>query len=504
MGGKSSMRKCFAILFFFLFAFASSSYAATTPDYGLNYFGETNLFLRGDLSYSGIGNDDIRPSTANWHAVRFQNVITNDQYPADGSYIPSVSYDIQEQLSTDNFKNREGYHLLPVDQDTIKRYAGYMNGNQDYVWQQVQANVNKYYLVEGIQYINFAQVAYWCGAGNPDMKQVSNDGVNSPMFQTTYQTTPWPYIDRFTAKQDGVLDPPEVHPDGQLHLNANAYSAYDTQITGWITVNDDLSTQTQVFTQNTGASNSTLHYTNDLPISILSKYLKEGSNKLTLTIQDGISRTTTHSITINYVAQLVQPPPTQQNQTPPPPSGPKQVGVPGPALQMQFGNLPSTVQMVSQMNVPVIITNNGDKPVTTNLNFSLTGEWAQVYQYDAFGHPMYRNEPMTETKSSGSITVPAFGKVVWSITDGVERDIGGPNPENHPNMPLSSGSEADAGGVPISTSHYSPYLKVTAQDASDYVSPGIDLYIGTNYPLPQKPRVILAPSDPSLLNLLQH
>jgi hypothetical protein len=475
------MRKCLSILFFFLFAFASSSFAATMPDYGPYYFGKTNIPLRGDLSYSGIGTDDQRPSTAYWHAVRFQNAITNDQYLTDGSYIPSVSYDIKEQLSTDNFTNREGYHLLPVDEDTIKRYAGYMNGNQDYVWQQVQANENKYYFVFETPYINFAQVAYWCGAGNPNMKQVSNDGVNSPMFQTTYNITPWPYIDRFAAKQDGVLDPSEVHSDGQLHLNANAYSVYDTQITGWVMINDDLSTQTQVFTQNTGASNSTLNYTNDLPISILSKYLKDGSNKLTLTIQDGVGRTTTHSITINYVPKPIVPPAPQQ----PVPGGPKQIGVTGPVLQMKFGDMPSTVRMFSQMNVPVIITNNGDKPMTTNLNFSLTGEWAQPYQVcDLNGcHTEYRNVPMTETKSSGPLTIPAFGKIIWNITDGVERDIGGPDPETDPGMSITSGGESDRYGVPISTSHYSPYLKVMAQDASDYVSPEMDMYIGTNYPL---------------------
>jgi hypothetical protein len=500
MGGKT-MKRILALLLPMIFM-VSVVYAAVNPDYGSNDYGEGSILLKGDLSPSGIGTSDSRNSIAYWHAVRFQNVVTNDQYPTDGSYIPTVSYDIQEQLATDNFTNREGYHLLPVDADTIKRYAEYMDGNQDYVWQQIQANTNKYYFVDGSPYISFPQMAYWCGAGNPDMKQVSNDGVNSPMFQTTYKITPWPYIDQFSAKQDGVLDPSEVHSNGQLYLNANAYSVYDTQITGWVTVNDDPSTKTQVFTQNTGASNGTINYNNALSISTISNYLKEGSNKLTLTIQDGVGRQADHSITINYVPNPILPP-AQPAPHQPVPSGPKQVGVSGAALQMQFGNLPSTVQMVSQMNVPVIITNNGDKPVTTNLNFSLTGEWSQKYQTDAYGYPVYRNEPMTETKSSGPITVPAFGKVVWSITDGVERDIGGPNPESHSNMPLSSGCEADEGGVPISTSHYSPYLKVTAQDASDYVSPEIDLYIGTNYPLAKKPTVILAPSDPSLLNLIK-
>lgn len=499
------MKRIFLLTFIFIFSCIGSAFAAVNPDYGPFNYGDTNIMFRGDLSPSGLGKIDTRNSTALWHNVRFKNVSTGFIFPTE-SYIPTVAFDIKENPGED-FGDAVGYHVIPLDYETISRYVQLANGNIDYVWPQLQKSTRIYYVL-GAPYVTFAEMVQLCGGGKPEMISYKgiNDGISGPTFDTTFLTTPWPYIDRFAGKQDGVLDPSEVHSDGQLYFNANAHSVYDTQITGWVTVNDDPSTKTQFFTQNTGVSNYTINYDNALPISTISSYLKEGSNKLTLTIQDGVGRQTTHSITINYVpAPIVPPvPPAPPAPQQPAPSGPKQVGVTGPVLQMKFGDMPSTVKMFSQMNVPVIITNNGDKPMTTNLSFSLKGTWGQSYIVcdDSGCYTKWRNVPMTETKDSGPLTIPAFGKVVWTISGGVTRDIGGPEPEVQSNMSLTSGGEKTEDGVPIGTSHYSPFLKVVAQDASDYVSPEIDMYIGTNYPLSPKPKVILAPSDPSLLNLI--
>jgi hypothetical protein len=356
------MKKCLSLLFFFLFAFASSSFAATMPDYPPDKYGEANIPLRGDLSPSGIGTDDQRPSTVYWHAVRFQNAISNDQYPTDGSYIPTVSYDIQEQLATDNFANREGYHLLPIDESTIKRYAGYMNGNQDYVWQQVQAASNKLYQVDRRPYISFPQVAYWCGAGEPDMKQLSNDGVTNPLFQTTYKTTPWPYIEEFSPN------------NGNLNISAKAYSIYDAKLTAWIMVNGDPSTNTQVFTQSTGANNYAIPF-NDANFSIapIEKYLKPGDNKLTLTISDGYNRTTSKDTTFTYG------PIVPQNNL-------KVISLtsnPNPLQQGGSGSATAVIQNESNVDIttPVTFTADGNQPQTQMITLKAGGQQTLTFSF---------------------------------------------------------------------------------------------------------------------------
>ncbi|MCC8438722.1 hypothetical protein HP567_029755 (plasmid) [Brevibacillus sp. M2.1A] len=260
--------------------------AAVTYPYGAFKYGTKNVELKGDFSKSGLNGVQVRKSTVNRHDIRFHNQLSGQI----GSYIQTVQHDIQEMLPTDNFKDRRGYHLIPLDEELVKDLATKANGNAEWVWQQVSKSpphsyVERYTVKNTLSYINIGAIAYLSGGGAPDMQPAGGDGTNSPLFGSTYKTTPWPSIPILTQTSNG-----------SLQIKALAHSIYDTAITGTISVNG--SAPKQIFTKNTGISNYTVTYENNVPLSSLPGIKESGTNTVTLTVTDNFGRTAQKSIAI--------------------------------------------------------------------------------------------------------------------------------------------------------------------------------------------------------------
>lgn len=263
--------------------------AAASYPYGPFQYGQKNITVKGDLSYSGLSGIQTRPSIAYRHDINAHNAITGVRNPSSG-YLKTVQFDIQPLPGvepTDAFKDKSGYHLVPVEEELIKDLATKANGNAEFVWSNVKNlshKIVKQYVVNGIPYVNIGSVFYLSGGGDPDMQSAGGNGVSSPLFKTTYKTTPWPSIP--------IL---EQTTDGSLHIKALAHSIYDTSITGTITVNGH--SEQQLFKKTDGISNYTVTYENSILLSDLSG-IKEGDNIVTLTVTDAFGRTATKTITI--------------------------------------------------------------------------------------------------------------------------------------------------------------------------------------------------------------
>jgi hypothetical protein len=262
--------------------------AAATYPYGDYAYGTKNIPLKGDLSYSGLMGVQTRPSIAYRHDLRAQNVITGVQTPASG-YLQTVQFDIQPLPGVepeDKFKDKSGYHLVPIEEEIIKDLATKANGNAQWVWEQISNSshpITKKYMVEKVPYVNMGAIFYLSGGGAPDMRRAEGDGITGPLFRTTYSTTPWPSIP--------IL---EQTADGSLHIKALAHSIYDTSIKGTVTVNGTASKQ--LFTKNTGVTNYTVTYESNVPLSDLPGIIA-GQNTVTLTVTDAFGRTATKTIT---------------------------------------------------------------------------------------------------------------------------------------------------------------------------------------------------------------
>ncbi|CAI8943419.1 Ig-like_bact domain-containing protein [Brevibacillus sp. IT-7CA2] len=264
--------------------------AAVTYPYGSQEYGEKDIVLKGDLTYSGLSGIQYRPSIANRHDVNTKNAISGVQNPSSG-YWQTVQFDIQPLPGVepdDKFKDKSGYHLVPIQEDLVKDLATKANGNAQFVWSKVNTlshPIVKQYLVNGVPYVNMGSIFYLSGGGDPDMRKAGGNGVISPLFRTTYRTTPWPSIP--ILAQSG---------NASLQIKALAHSIYDTAITGTISVNG--STPKQLFTSKSPIKNYTVTYEKSVPLSSL-QGLKEGTNTITLTVTDAFGRTAQKSITIN-------------------------------------------------------------------------------------------------------------------------------------------------------------------------------------------------------------
>ncbi|MED1790636.1 hypothetical protein P4V47_24750 [Brevibacillus laterosporus] len=274
-------------LFVMIFSFTSTVLAVEMYPYGPFLYGKKNVDFSGNLSKSGLTGIQQRKSIVNRHDMRFQNMISNQT----GAYIHTVQHDIQEVLPTDDFRNKRGYHVVPLDEELVKDLATKANGDAQWVWQQVSKNlphsyVEKYTVDRKYSYINIGAIAYLSGGGDPDMQQATGDGINSPLFKTTYKSTNWPSI--------SVL---EQNQDGSLKIIALAHSVYDTAITGTITINGQ---SKQLFSKNTDVANYTVTYDGSIPLSQLPGLI-EGGNTVTLTVSDKFGRTATKTITIQTI-----------------------------------------------------------------------------------------------------------------------------------------------------------------------------------------------------------
>ncbi|WP_134687528.1 hypothetical protein [Brevibacillus migulae] len=278
-------------------AFAS---AAATYPYGDHIYGEKDIPLKGDLSYSGLAGTQTRPSIVYRHDIKIQNVITGAKTPSSG-YLQTVQFDIQPIVGVDPndaFRDKSGYHLIPVEEELIKDLATKANGNAQFVWSKVSTlshPVVKQYFVNGVPYVNIGSIFHLSGGGNPDMRKAGGDGKDSPLFNTTYKSTPWPSIPILAQ-----------NADGSLHIKALAHSIYDTSITGAISVNGAASKQ--LFTKKSPISNYTVTYEGNVALTSLSG-IKDGENTVTLTVTDTFGRTATKTITIQKtVISGCQPP----------------------------------------------------------------------------------------------------------------------------------------------------------------------------------------------------
>ncbi|WP_342404214.1 hypothetical protein [Brevibacillus sp. FSL K6-2834] len=289
------IRFVFILVIIALLSSVAIALAQATYPYGAFNFGTKDIVLRGNFSKSGLQGIQQRKSTVNRHDLRFHNEISGQT----SDYIQTVQHDIQEMLPTDDFKDRRGYHIIPLDEGLVKDLATKANGNAEWVWKQVSKNpphpyVQEYTVDRKYKYINIGAIAYLSGGGDPEMQSAGGDGVTSPLFRTTYKTTPWPSIP--------IL---EQNSNGSLHIKALAHSIFDTAITGVITVNGTATKQ--LFSKNTPVSNYTVTYEGNVPLSELPG-LKQGQNQVTLAVSDKFGRTASKSIVIQTgIVQGCQP-----------------------------------------------------------------------------------------------------------------------------------------------------------------------------------------------------
>lgn len=444
---------------------ASIAYAATYP-YGDHKYGEKDIFLKGDLSYSGLGGVQTRPSIAYRHDVRSYNPISNSYIPAGGGYLQTVQFDIQPLpgVEPDNqFRDKSGYHLVPLEGTIVKDLSEKFNGNSQYVWNQVSKNPPhsyvKKYLVNGVPYINIGSVAYLSGGGKPDMKKAGGNGVGSPLFKTTYLSTPWPQIPILSQDADGNID-----------LKAIAYSIQDTSLNVVAIINDNPATKTTVVpTKSSPVNNYSVEWDGTLSITKF-RGLKNGKNKLTVIAGDTFGRTTKKTITIEYNA----------NQ-PPKPAKPKK-------LSMRFKPYKDPVSTESTTTVPVEFSNNKLESYSFTATFTLKGVISQPYQvYNAECDcyiTKYRNVEINETAKK-KFTLPAKGVAVWVVGRGdmTYKLVGNTGPADgltSQNMNVWGYRTND--GYPMSPHPlYNPEIivEVDKDSAPDFWEPKIDDHIRT-------------------------
>lgn len=159
------------VILLFLVALLSVTVVANASvkyPYGPYQYGEKNVWIWGNLSPSGVGKNG-RPSIVYRNDVRVQNAITGEISP----YFQTVQFDIQEYLPTDDFKDRRGYHLIPLDEDLIRDLTAKANGNADFVWNEISKNpsnpVVQKYIIDGETWVNFGAVFNLSGGGAPTL-----------------------------------------------------------------------------------------------------------------------------------------------------------------------------------------------------------------------------------------------------------------------------------------------------------------------------------------------
>jgi len=438
--------------------------AAVTYPYGKYNYGEKDVVLQGDLTSSGLTKNDWRPSIVYRHDVRIFNVISGAYTPGSG-YLQTVQFDIQPLPGVepaDAFKGKSGYHLIPLEEDIIKDYAAKQNGNADYVWRMVSGGTTspwlKKYLVNGVPYINIGAVAYFSGGGLPDMKDAGGDGVNSPLFRTTYLSTPWPYIPILAHDADGNID-----------LKAIGYSIHSTSVNVTAITNGNPATKTVIVPpKSSPVSNYSVEFDGTVSITKF-KGLKNGTNTITVTAGDTFGRTTSKTITIVY-----------NSNKPPKPVRPKK-------LSMRFLKYKDPVNVYNDTTVPVEFSNNKLEPYTFTATFTLTGVVSQPYKvWDAGCEcyiTKYRNLPMRQTAVK-TFTLPAKGVAVWTVGRGdmTYRLLSGSGPIDGTvgNMNVK-GYRDDDGYILDPHPVYNPEIKVQvdAASASDFWEPMINDHIRT-------------------------
>ena len=280
---------------------------------GGQYFGET-IRLRGDLSWSGLDDDSRRPARVLWDDVRFYDVIKGE-FLTD--YIMTEKYDIIETEPGDDFDGREGYHLLPFDEQVIKGWVEAMQGNPDWAWARLQeeqaAGSRQFYTVYALIsqiYVNWAEVVRYAGGGPVVEEKRVGDGISQANLQWTYSVTRPPDIlylglaeDKEAAEDTDHLrvtfqthgihfgSDPREYPTRRLELKINNKIL-------------DLRDYPAGFS---AVSNNSTEFNHDIPIRDIANYLEPGPNKVSLYVEDTVMRTASAEYTLHYLIEPTPP-----------------------------------------------------------------------------------------------------------------------------------------------------------------------------------------------------
>jgi hypothetical protein len=260
---KRSLKWSGVLTLLLLFCLIQVASAAPQAIYGptsaLKTFGTKHSFS-GYFSASGLEGRQTRGSWLRWHDVRYKNEITGQ---VTSNYEPTTTFDLIESEPGDNFNRRRGYHAIYEDEATIKMMASKFNGNADFVWRMISKARNgiipnsypaKYALTKehffeadiGFPYVHFGTVGVLSGGGNFKMVATGN-GVDTPLFQTTYTYTPWPTI-QFATPYDGLNPSQNVSLGlGKLKFNATTYTSKENRMSVWIVKGNV--TQSQILTE---------------------------------------------------------------------------------------------------------------------------------------------------------------------------------------------------------------------------------------------------------------
>jgi len=212
------------LLFVLFLGFVSADNNLLYKDF--EYGQRRDIKVRGDLTAAGV--KDVPSERNSWayrHDVRFYNVITKQYTPSSG-YFQAQGFQLIESEPGDNFSGRRGLFYAPLEASVVEKIATYANGEPSFVKARAENYLNeantkfKDLLVDSrLTYLDFGTFVYYSGGGGFTQKQVGN-GTTSPLYQTTFNITPFPAIKTFEAKGNLLIN-------GYFDLNTETYAVYD-------------------------------------------------------------------------------------------------------------------------------------------------------------------------------------------------------------------------------------------------------------------------------------
>lgn len=256
---KRSVKATLLLFGLLSLAFIPFANASPSPSYApaYDYSKDKTYLLTGNLSRSGPDREDledaIRPSYSLWNDVRFYDAINGGWYKSTptGDYLPTTQFDILETMKEDNFTGRSGYHIIPNNE--VDKVAKWANGNENYLkYKVLHPDPNNYYLKSSNYYgigdqttsinqmwIRFESAVYLSGG---DTKQriatepatAKNRGLTYPVFETTFNTTPWPIITDATAYEGKNKSELLSMATGRIHVDSTSYAMNHSKHKTWI------------------------------------------------------------------------------------------------------------------------------------------------------------------------------------------------------------------------------------------------------------------------------
>jgi len=285
-------------LLFFLMAwlmFASHSFAAdysqlqesTTPNYTQHFFYGKKVKLVGNLSASGVsGFESQRPAfLSRWKGIYTENIKTGATFTQDKYDV----FNVMETEATDDFYQREGYGLLPINETIIKQFLqDYVNADQrqrDGIWGKLQNynNFNSYgfYTVEDEAYYLVSQLVAMAGGKWVENQVSSNDLTNMSEVKgtTNFVLSPYPEINSAQIIND------------QLEVDFSAYGYTKRDIILTLTNGSDSKDYTY--------SNITQPTFQTTLTKAISDFNQLGTENLKVILNDGFWRYAEKEVTVN-------------------------------------------------------------------------------------------------------------------------------------------------------------------------------------------------------------